>query len=340
MLLFLACAPEPAATPDAAEPRQSTGYAGRTVFSYTSDGTDPKVVEVDEKGVVTWEFHVRDLVGGESGSLDVVPAVNDVQPLRGGNLLLAVTGYGLYEIDRDGKVVWQHADELASHDVDRLPNGNTLYTRAWAPQGEAAVIEVDSRGTPVWTWSGVQAYAGDPRFDGYTDEGGAWLHPTSVQRLADGRTSICIRNFNRVVLVSPAGELVREVKFQSPETTIGLVTDGNLQGQRPHAAEWTPGEGLLIALRSPDRALHVKEGEVLRDVRAPNLTGITDVDTLPNGGLLIASHSLLEELDANGAVVWSWQEEAESVDDDAARVKHVFRTVARTDAEGAALDHD
>ncbi len=91
-------------------------FKGTTLFADMSDLEWPKVVEVDFNGNIIWEY--RPL---ESG------AILDAAKLKNGNVLFTIRGSGIYEITRAGKVVWEHEDPGASHDADRLPNGNTLY---------------------------------------------------------------------------------------------------------------------------------------------------------------------------------------------------------------------
>lgn len=322
---------------------------GSVILGVATDEKDPRIVEVDETGEVTWEFHVQRLFGPAwDVYTDQWPSLMDVQPIEGGNILLSIYPLGLYEINRRGDIVWSLADPHASHDVDRLPDGNTLYTRTWAAQGEDAVVEVDPGGNVVWSWTGVETYAADPRFDGFTDEGGSWMHVNAVQRLEDGTTSLCIRNFNLVVKIDPAGRITREVSFLAPLRGKSPETGGAIQGNYPHAAEWLPEGGLLIALRSPDRALHLQGGMKLEQFWTPDVSGITDVDLLPDGGLVVASHHVVQQFDADRNLMWQWEDYTGAVprrreagaDDTTSRGRAIFHTVTPVDNHGAPLDHD
>ncbi len=339
-LLLLSCSAGVDATGAIpAEVEQEGAPASYTVFSAEIVVGDPLLTEVDAAGNVTWQIHVKDALGSYWHAERGYPILMDVQPVKGGTFLLSLYGLGLVEINRAGEVVWHHDDPAASHDVDRLANGNTIYARTWAAQGENAVVEVNPAGAEVWTWSGVEAFGSDPRFDGYSDEGQAWMHPTAVQRLADGRTSICMRNFNEIALVDGAGKVVREVTFQSPEADPGPKNTGNLRGHRPHGAEWRPGHGLSVALRSPDRAVAIEDGAMVRELRSPEISGITDVDVLDDGHVLLAAHDRVQEVDADGAVVWSWVVPSEPTGSDD-RARHIFQTIARLDADGGSVDFD
>ena len=113
-------------------------FKGTTLFADISDREWPRVVEVDFNGNIVWEY--RPL---ESG------AILDAAKLKNGNILITIRGSGIYEVTRDGKVVWEHEEPGASHDADRLPNGNTLYNLGWSAKGEDVVREIDPNGKIV-----------------------------------------------------------------------------------------------------------------------------------------------------------------------------------------------
>lgn len=345
MIVYLLACSAPGSEPFAVEtaPIDSADAWG-AVATVTTQLGDARVVELDSSGKIVADLHLSQILAAEWASLDPKPALTDVQPIAGGTFLLPVFGVGLIEVDRSGRIVWRHNDPAVSHDADRLPNGNTLYARPWVQQGEDAVIEVDSAGNTVWSWSGVEAYGSDPRFDGYLDEGGAWLHVNAVQRLDDGRTSVCIRNFNTVALVSAEGALTREITFTPPEGTNGPQTVGNLLGTRPHGAEWTSA-GVAVALRYPDRALTVVGGKMDFEYRAEGLEGITDIDRLSGGDSLLAAHDRVMRVNASGETVWEWVETPQPLPGDdeegrRARTAHAFYNISPFDTSGAPLDRD
>ena len=96
-------------------------------------------------------------------------------------------GDGVVEYDKSGKIVWNIGrNEITDNplylasSVERLANGNTLYARTWAAEGEPAVVEVDRAGSVLWSWSGEEAFGSNALFAGYRDEQDAWMHPTVV----------------------------------------------------------------------------------------------------------------------------------------------------------------
>ena len=94
-------------------------WDGTTLLTDKHTG-QARLIEVDMLGEIVWEYKLPDewsegIVGFE------------VELLPNGNVLFTVTRSGIYEVDRDGNIVWSHRDPKVSHDADRLENGNTLY---------------------------------------------------------------------------------------------------------------------------------------------------------------------------------------------------------------------
>lgn len=94
-----------------------------------------------------------------------------VEPLPSGNILAIFGIYNqagtsvLVELDWAGTPVWQWAPPGSAwvhHDVERLPNGNTLVLMAKPgvfpeigpnPMADAVLMELNTDGRPVWDWS-------------------------------------------------------------------------------------------------------------------------------------------------------------------------------------------
>ncbi|MBM4390931.1 MAG: hypothetical protein FJ090_07390 [Deltaproteobacteria bacterium] len=306
---------------------------------------DARVVELNAEHEVIRSIEMSAVIGERWGSQMPPPLLMDVQPLEGHRYLVAVQQLGLYEFDRDGNILWQHEDPTVGHDVDRLANGNTLYARPWAAQGEVAVVEVNPAGEEVWTWRG-ETFETNPEWDGYIDEGGAWLHVNSVQRLEDGTTSICVRNLNTVVVARANGEVARNISFASAPDSPGPVTEGNLLGHRPHGAEWVPNRGFHVALRGPDRAVGIANGKLAYQYREPNFTSISDVDALENGETLLVAHGSVRHVDAAGELIWDWTEPLEvlpamdGAEDIRPRTRQAFYNITKVAADGSPLDYD
>ena len=67
-------------------------FEGTTLLADMSDSKSPRVVEVDFKGNILWEFSPPDHLDG---------AVLDAAKLVSGNILITIQGSGIYEINRN-----------------------------------------------------------------------------------------------------------------------------------------------------------------------------------------------------------------------------------------------
>ena len=152
--------------------------------------------------------------------------------LENGNLLAATNaqkapaglsaGGGLIsEIDWDGNIVWQHADDLQHHDFKRLENGNTMYL-AWERLTEEqqakvkggipgtehdghiygdVIKEITPDGEVVWEWHTATQLDYDefpinpqcPR-----DE---WAHANTCRPCADNGVIVNFRNNNLMGII-------------------------------------------------------------------------------------------------------------------------------------------
>ncbi len=273
-------------------------FKGTTLLADMSNPRYPKVVEVDFEGNILWQF---------KPSYSLRGAILDASRLSNGNTLITVNGSGVYEIDSKGKIVWEHKDPEASHDADRLPNGNTLYNLGWQPKGQDVVREVDITGKRVWSWNGLKDYDRDP-FSNIDSEG--WMHVNSVTRLANGNTLVSMRNFNTVAEVGHDGRVVRDWTFRGKDKRTKVQTHGRIKGERNHEPEVLENGNMLLALRRPNRFVefeldtqkivwewkHPEGGKALHTNREAN--------RLPNGNTLGSAGDKLIEIAPDGTLVW------------------------------------
>lgn len=179
------------------------------------------VAEVTTEKRVVWRYEAKPKPGYE-GRIEV----HAFQPLADGVVMVAESGNRrIVEVDRKGNVVREvpltveHPD--AHRDtrlVRKLDNGHYLVCH----EADAAVREYDPAGKVVWSYT--LDLAGRPESPGHGPEG----HGTSVYsayRLPDGNTLIGGGNNNRVIEVSPAGEVVWSIDQQElPGITLAWVT--------------------------------------------------------------------------------------------------------------------
>ena len=108
--------------------------------------------------------------------------LTQVEPLPGGHILCASRSPGqriqtVLELDWSGNVVWVYTLPAGfgsiHHDIERLPNGNTLLLCAQTitipsisplPLTDDCIIEVAPNGTVVWAWFTYQHF-GEFGFD-------------------------------------------------------------------------------------------------------------------------------------------------------------------------------
>lgn len=259
---------------------------GRVAFV---DTVGRRIVELDRAGKVTWSWSIPRLVigGGDlrSGA--------DLEWVRADNsFLLVVPLRGVFRVSRAGKVTWQHLTRKISHDADLLPNGNVLYVHGWDARSDAQAYEVDTNGKLVWSWTAA----------GKVDQ--AWHKPVTVEsrpsyahtnaavRLQNGDTLISLRNFNRVVRVTPEGEIRR------------------VFGPIPRVHEPTlRADGTFIAsphTRDHDKVIINVKGEGRRDLfkNTMGIKPIRTVEPLSNGNYLLTGGEEIVEIDGAGEVVW------------------------------------
>jgi len=217
----------------------------------------------------------------------------DVTAVPGGNVLFVLPRYGVYEVDRQGNTVWSFIDEKVSHDVDRLPNGNTLI--AWGGgdgHDDPQVREISPSGETVWAWYARDHYS-DSSFSKIERDG--WTHTNSAQRLPNGNTLIGLRNFHIVVEVEPDGSVVNTVGS-------GLLVN-------PHGSKFLKNGNVLVINQFAMAALEIRPATnkvvwTSRAVSMDNVKPLRDADRLPNGNTILTGSTKILEMTSEGEVVW------------------------------------
>ncbi|MCP4805931.1 MAG: hypothetical protein GY913_03820 [Proteobacteria bacterium] len=313
----------------------ATEDGSTTLFGMSFPLDEQRIAEVDRSGAVAWSYAIPAELQSELSQDGRVPVLGDVVRLDSGNTLFTLSPCGLFEVTPDGEIVWELRDERPSHDVDVLPNGNLLFAATWAAKGEAQIVEITPDGETVWEWTGVETFGEDPVFAGIADEGNAWMHVTSVERLDDDTTRATLRNFNRVIEIAPDGTVAARFALRSRENAKYADTDGTVEGERPHGTDWLDNGVILTATRRPDRVVQVLQGEAIWEYGSSDLGSIRDVDRLPNGNTLIAGHDRIVEVDHTGEIVWQWNVPEMPED----HLKPLM-AVSRIAADGLSVDRD
>ncbi len=256
-------------------------YPGTTVFGDESDRDQTRIVEVDMAGKVVWSYDVPDYTGRGGRGMDVewVPVHDSI---------LFTREDGVYEVDRKGSITWSCSGP-ASHDADRLPNGNTLVVWTWGDDSsDPEVRELDPKCNVVWAWHAAQHVRRAWRI---LDQEG-FTHANSAVRLANGNTLISLRNFYMLVEVNRAGDIVWKLP--------GLFTT-------PHDPEILANGNILVNTRTPEVLREITPaGKDVWDFR-PDQRAVQTVrynHKLPNGNVLFVERTKIIEITPRKEVVW------------------------------------
>ena len=267
--------------------KSDMAWAGTTLLADNHNRGRPRVIEVNMRGEIVWEYLVPQNLKQYTN-----PGF-DVEWLTNNNILFVLPLKGVYEVDRNGNTVWSYRDSKVSHDADRLPNGNTLVVFGGGDQvSDAQVKEISPEGKIVWSWYARDHFYKVPYKD-IQDEG--WTHTNAVSRLPNGNTLISPRNFNFLVEVDSQGAVVRTIgegifeKQHDPE----VLPNGNIllvNHSRPHRAiEFDPETGRIVWQSAGFKRDNIP---------------VRDANRLPNGNTLITGTTKIVEITTGGKIVW------------------------------------
>jgi hypothetical protein len=194
--------------------------------------TSGYVWEFGRDGKMRWEF-------------DNTNTPVDVQPLPGGRVLVAeFGGNAVTERDRKGKVQWQHNFNGIGRSCQRLPNGNTFIAT------NNMILEVTRAGKTVYSHSrqdnifrarklrnGHILYiscsrqivemttAGkDVRVLTVTGGTGIW---GDADLLPNGRYLVGLYSANKVMEITAAGKVIKQINVQTP-SSVNYLPNGHI----------------------------------------------------------------------------------------------------------------
>lgn len=193
-------------------------------------------------------------------------------------LLFTDEGNGrIVRYDAEGKIVWEYPAEVA-RDVWMLPNGNVLFPysiRNGADNAETGAMEVTPDKRVVWQFkTHGQVY--------------------SCQRMADGNTLVGATEQGKLLIVSPAGEVVRSFAIRN-----AAAGHGSMRNVRALA----DGHFLVAEENAKAAREYDAEGNFLREFKTPFPT--YSAVRLPSGNTLTCGLKGVMEFDAQGAAVWA-----------------------------------
>ncbi|MEK6959182.1 MAG: aryl-sulfate sulfotransferase [archaeon] len=259
---------------------------GTTLFADNHTSGKPRIVEVNMKGEIIWEYKIPQALTGYTN-----PGF-DAEVLPSNNVLFLLPRNGVYEINRKGETVWSFKDSKVSHDADRLANGNTLIAYGAMDKPEdMQVREIDKSGKIVWSWK-ANDYFNTPEYRSINSEG--WTHTNGVERLANGNTRISLRNFNFIVEVDKTGKIVKKIGE-------GLLTE-------QHDPETLSNGNMILADHAKPQSIMELDtnNKIVWQFMMTDVTDFParDADRLPNGNTLITTSRRLIEVTPGKKIVW------------------------------------
>jgi hypothetical protein len=202
-----------------------------------------KIVEMTPAKEIVWQYEAKPKAP-YAGRIEI----HAFQRLSDGSTMVAESGNRrIVEIDPNGRVAKEVPLVVDKPDPHRdtrlarkLANGHYLVCH----EGDGAIREYDDSGKVVWTYK--LDLAGRPRSPGHGPEG----HGTEVfsaLRLSSGNTLIGCGNGNRVIEVTPAGQVIWSIEQNELPgvtlawvTTLQLLPSGNIIVGNTHAGETNP----------------------------------------------------------------------------------------------------
>lgn len=259
---------------------------GTTLFSDNHITGKPRIVEMNMKGEIIWQYAIPKGLEGYTN-----PGFG-IEILPNNNVLFVLPRSGVYEINRQGETVWSFKDAKVSHDADRLANGNTLVSFG-NNDGitDSQVREIDTNGKVVWSWK-----AGDhfntPEYNTISEEG--WTHTNGAERLANGNTIISLRNFNFVAEVDKGGNVVRKIGegLITAQHDPVLLENGNI---------------LLADHGKPQSVMELdSEDNIVWQFILPLNSDypVRDANKLANGNILVTTARRFLEVTPEKEIVW------------------------------------
>jgi hypothetical protein len=249
------------------------------------DASRGRIVEYDLNGKIVWEFNIPWSIPkthiGKGADIEWLADTD--------TFLFVVPMTGIYEVNRQKEIIWKYETSKVSHDADRLPNGNILFSFGWDMDNDPTWTEITREGKIVHQWFAKKHL--DPKKDKQNSQAEStysYTHANAVSRLSDGTTLVSLRNFNMYVIVKD-DQIIR----RSP--SIKNVHDPFVSAERS-----------CFGAREPNRAACTnKDGPIFRFIDTEKKwSPMRTIEPLKNGNLLITGSYQIGQLSADGKLVW------------------------------------
>ncbi len=273
---------------------------GTTIFYDHYDENNPRILEVSMSGEILLDLKL------EGPFAEYTNPGGNVELLDNGNLLLMAPRYGVFEMTREGEVVWEYYDAKVSHDADKLDNGNVLIVYgAHDTVRDPQIKEVNLDGEIVWEW-----YAKDhllPEYEGVFCDG--WTHANAVHRFKNGNTAISLRNFNFVAELDKDGNIINRigkgVVFSNHDPEF-LEDERHMlvASQFPLSCYAETSNDFIAALEIDMDTDEIIWSYDKGDWQNSKIQLSRDVNRLPNGNTLIIGTTKVIEVSPENEIVW------------------------------------
>lgn len=195
---------------------------GTVVFGYDNQCGTLTAIEIRSDGIV-WSYTFS--------KIGPPYTITTVSKLANGNYLVPISQIGIFEITRDGRIIWEYLSKEVLHTVEETYDGNIVVS--WCIDNK--VYEIDRSGKIVWEWKAddfilpyteetyvnpqspyiyYNMYEGlrrvPPEEYGF-GEGhyeGWWTHLNYIQKLRNGNYLLCSRSWDMVFEVNTEGKVV------------------------------------------------------------------------------------------------------------------------------------
>ncbi|WP_440008734.1 arylsulfotransferase family protein [Halomicrococcus sp. SG-WS-1] len=304
LVVAVALVASAALAPPIASTPASNGSA-TTLVGVQSTTTDGRLAALGPRGGERWSYanaaSYHDVTPLPNGTVLATFVAHDDRPCGPYEAPCSRTGVRIVDPKPEPHVVFEWAFPVRTsknsevHDAELLPSGELLV----ADMDRERVFTVAPNGTVTWQWSASSFYDAPPD-PTKTD----WLHINDVDRLAEGRYLVSVRNANQLVIVE-RGEGVVDVINEDGDPRVL---------NKQHNPQMLGSDAVLVADSENDRVveLHERNGEWEVAWQVDSAGGVRfdwprDADRLPNGNTLVTDsrNNRVVELNASGDVVWS-----------------------------------
>ncbi len=245
------------------------------------------------QGHIVWEytipFHlVRGSKPGHAMDVEWVPETDTI--------LFVLPHKGIFEVNRNKKIIWEYRTNKVSHDADKLPNGNIMFSFAWERPDDAQLTEITPDGEVVWQWFVKDHIDSDERrFPGSISKNG-FCHVNGFIPLENGLVRISLRNFNMAVEVDRKGEVVWALRDLSNGKDVRNI----------HDPRDLPNGNIILSTHGPQRMFEVtREGGIVNRLKSRDIHLVRSHQVLPNGNILATDVEKIIELTPDlRTIVW------------------------------------